>query len=201
MLSALLVKKQNLRVGLRIKRIAGWKQLVRLLMQPRTFPKLPIPDWRIHCRESERIQETSLLRWRRQFLRFIPALFDDEYDNDDPRRQLACLPVRHARLAMPDPTIADKSNYMASTLINGRLFNTLIGVTRFQLADHVATIREVKIKLQACKMTWNDSDLESIFSKLSCDEYRTILRGKETGQWLMVLPSAINGTKLLAQEY
>jgi hypothetical protein len=29
----------------------------------------------------------------------------------------------------------------------------------------------------------------------------TILRGKETGQWLAVLPLAINGTKLLAQEY
>jgi hypothetical protein len=36
---------------------------------------------------------------------FIPALFDDKFDNDDPRCQLlACLPVKNAGLALPDAT-------------------------------------------------------------------------------------------------
>jgi hypothetical protein len=34
---------------------------------------------------------------------FLPALFDDEYDDDDPRRQLACLPVKHDGWHCPKP--------------------------------------------------------------------------------------------------
>jgi hypothetical protein len=68
--------------------------------------------------------------------------------------------MKHAGLAMPDPTISAKLNYMVSTLIDGHLFNALIGVTRFRLADHVATIQEVKIKLQAHKAARHDSELE-----------------------------------------
>jgi hypothetical protein len=36
---------------------------------------------------------------------------------------------------------------------------------------------------------------------MSCDNRRKILRGKETGQWLLVLPLADNGTELSAQEF
>ena len=36
---------------------------------------------------------------------------------------------------------------------------------------------------------------------MSKDNKRTILRGKDTGGWLYVLPSAVNGTELLAQEF
>jgi hypothetical protein len=46
-----------------------------------------------------------------------------------------------------------------------------------------------------------DKELRSIVSKLSCDDRRTILRGKDTGQWLSVLPSTVNGTELSAQEF
>jgi hypothetical protein len=37
---------------------------------------------------------------------FIPALFDNEYDDNNPKCQLACLPVKYARLAIPYPTIS-----------------------------------------------------------------------------------------------
>jgi hypothetical protein len=37
-------------------------------------------------------------------------------------------------------------------------------------------------------------------SKLG-DDRRTILRGKDTGQWLSVLPSTVNGTELSAQDF
>ena len=36
---------------------------------------------------------------------------------------------------------------------------------------------------------------------MSCDECRAILHGKLTGQWLSILPSTVNGTKLSAQEF
>jgi hypothetical protein len=37
-------------------------------------------------------------------------------------------------------------------------------------------------------------------TKLSCDTWRTILWGQETGQWLPVLPSNVNGMELSAPE-
>jgi hypothetical protein len=36
---------------------------------------------------------------------------------------------------------------------------------------------------------------------LDCDTRRTILLGKEIGQWLSVMPSTLNGTELSAQEF
>jgi hypothetical protein len=43
--------------------------------------------------------------------------------------------------------------------------------------------------------------MTQLTSKLSCDDRRTILRGQETGQWLSVLPSTVNGTELSAVEF
>jgi hypothetical protein len=70
------------------------------------------------------------------------------------------------------------------------------------LADHVTIICEVQCELKARTKLSNNMDLLAfIVNKLSCnDRTRTILQGKDTGQWLMVLPSMINGTELSTQE-
>ena len=47
----------------------------------------------------------------------------------------------------------------------------------------------------------NEVSLEGIVEGLQCDERRTILRGRDTGQWLSVPPSTVNGTELSAQEF
>jgi hypothetical protein len=65
----------------------------------------------------------------------------------------------------------------------------------------VATIREAKVELQEHKLLTNDLALKQFVSQLPCDAHRTILRGKETGQWLTVLRLTVNGTKLLAHEF
>jgi hypothetical protein len=75
------------------------------------------------------------------------------------------------------------------------------GVDDFRTADHLAVIREVKTELRQRNLTKNESALASIAAKLSYDDRRTILRGKKTGQWLSLLPSTVNGTELLAQEF
>jgi hypothetical protein len=62
-------------------------------------------------------------------------------------------------------------------------------------------IRYVQMELQPCKDALHDLTLDVIVSLLSCHNHITILQGKDTRQWLLVLPSAANGTKLLAQEY
>jgi hypothetical protein len=50
-------------------------------------------------------------------LTFLPALFGDKYDEDNPHWKLYCLPVKHAGLTIPDPTAPAQLNYDAIILI------------------------------------------------------------------------------------
>jgi hypothetical protein len=88
--------------------------------------------------------------------------------------------------------------YDASILVCSHLLAAFQGVDKFRMADHLTVIREVKTELRQRNLEKNDSELASLASKLSCDDHRKILRGKETGQWLLMLPSTVNGTELLA---
>jgi hypothetical protein len=65
-------------------------------------------------------------------LSFLSALFGDKYDQDDPCWKLACLiSVKHADLAIPDPTASGKSNYEAIILMCSHLLATLWGIKEF----------------------------------------------------------------------
>jgi hypothetical protein len=56
---------------------------------------------------------------------FLQTLFDNEYDNEDPRRTLLpCLPIKWAGLAIPDPTTLAQPNYEASILLCSHILQT-----------------------------------------------------------------------------
>jgi hypothetical protein len=128
---------------------------------------------------------------------FLPALFDEDIADDDPRLKLACFPVKHAGLALPDPTTSAQSNYDASILMCSHLLAAFRGRDAFRTTD-LAVIHGVKTELKSRHQEKYNSELNSIVTKLSCDDRRTILRGKETGQWLSTVPSTVNGTELYA---
>ena len=132
---------------------------------------------------------------------FLPTLFGDDYADDGPRRKLSCLPVKWTGLAIPDPTSSADSNYEASFLLCSHLLAALQGVEPFRSADHMSVISEVKAELKLRNNAKYEAAMIPLTSKLSCDNRRTILRGQETGQWLSVLPSTVNGTELSAQEF
>jgi hypothetical protein len=75
------------------------------------------------------------------------------------------------------------------------------GVDVFRSTDHLKIIRDVKAELKLRNAAKSGSSLNDLASKMSYDNRRTILRGKETSQWLLVLPSTVNGTELSAQEF
>jgi hypothetical protein len=132
---------------------------------------------------------------------FLPSPFGDPNVDGDQRRELSCLPVKWAGLALPNPASSAKTNYDASILMCSHLLAALRGVETFRSADHQAVIADVKLELATHNQARHASELDSLASKLSCDERRTILRGRETGQWLSVLTSTVNGTELSAQEF
>jgi hypothetical protein len=125
---------------------------------------------------------------------FLPTLVGNEYDGDDPRRALSGLPVKWAGLAIPDPTALAQPNYEASILLCSHILAAFRGVNVFRSTDHLKVIQDVKAELKLRNAAKSESSLNDLASKMSCDNYRTILRGKETGQWLPVLPLTVNGT-------
>jgi hypothetical protein len=122
-------------------------------------------------------------------------------EKDDVRLLLQGLPVKHAGLALSDPTKSAESNYEASVLVASHLLAALRGTEAFRSTEHVAVIKAVRSELTSRKKKTNDTALYSVLSKLPCDLRRTVERGKQTGQWLAVTPSTFNDTELSAQEF
>ena len=132
---------------------------------------------------------------------FLPALFGDQIEQGDYRRSLARLPVKFAGLAIPDPTESAKTNYEASTQTCSHLIAAIRGEKEFKSADHKAVISEVKSERKGRIEEAHEREFRSITSSLGRDTRRAIARGRETGQWLNVLPSTVNGTDLSKVEF
>jgi hypothetical protein len=74
----------------------------------------------------------------------------------------------------------------------------MVNIVRFSIFQYLPN------DMRACPFihVWKYChSLNDLASKMSCNNRSTILRGKETGQWLPVLPSTVNGTELSAQEF
>jgi hypothetical protein len=71
----------------------------------------------------------------------------------------------------------------------------------FSLQDHTATTRKIKKEIKNGRNLTNKAHLESIIGLITKDLSRTVRQGCETGAWLTVMPSAIAGTELPANEY
>ena len=100
-----------------------------------------------------------------------------------------------------NPTKSADSNYQASILISSHLLKALRHGEGFRSVDHRSTIAVCKSELVTRNKATNEKALASILSGVSCDDRRTILRGKDTGRWLSITPSTVNGTELSMQEF
>jgi hypothetical protein len=104
-------------------------------------------------------------------------------------------------MAIPNPITSAEINYRDSTLVCSHLIRALRGQEAFSPSKHRETRTAV---IHAC----NDrkvEEYESTFMKISRDwdvlKKRTITRGKETGTWLTILPTFVNGTELSSHEW
>jgi hypothetical protein len=97
-------------------------------------------------------------------------------------------------------TFKCQRHYEASILLCSHILAAFRGIDVFQLTDHLKVIREVKAELKLRNAAKSESSLNVLASKMSYNNRRTILSGKETGQWLSVLPSTANGMELYGME-
>jgi hypothetical protein len=123
-------------------------------------------------------------------------------EENDHRHSLAGLLVKHAGFAIPDPTTTATEYYEAGTLlVCSHLIEAIQGRVPFQHVDHLSVRRATIQQLCSRKKTKHDQELATLLADIRCHTRRQIETGKETGAWLTVLSSTINGTELLAQEF
>jgi hypothetical protein len=100
-----------------------------------------------------------------------------------------------------NPTSAIDANYDASIFTCSHILAAFRGVDSFRSAKHESVISEVvKTELKFCNEAKCESEKTLLTSKLCCDDRRTILQGQATGQWMLLLPSTVKGTKFSGQE-
>jgi hypothetical protein len=132
---------------------------------------------------------------------FLPALYRETLKDCSYRRNLSALPVKFAGLALPNPSASSEGNYEASTLVCSHILAAFRGTESFSSADHQSLCKAATAEIKARWSDKQDLTLSTVLADLDCGTRRTILRGKETGLWLSIKPSTLNGTELSAQEF
>jgi hypothetical protein len=89
----------------------------------------------------------------------------DEEENDH-RRSLAGLPVKHAGIAIPDPMTTATEYYEASTLVCFHLIEAIRGRMPFQHADHLSVRRATIQQLHSRKKTKHDQVLATLLADI-----------------------------------
>jgi hypothetical protein len=99
---------------------------------------------------------------------FLPALFGESLATDDidPRRLLACLPVKHAGIAIADPTTTSDVLYEASTLVCSHLTAAVRGVKKFKHSTHMAIRKDTIAEPRKRTIQRYDKELSSILAPL-----------------------------------
>jgi hypothetical protein len=175
---------------------------------PPTSYKLPVQAFRSVCskngnlfRKSRKVFEPSEFANVKLALSktSLPTLFGGDYDEDDPRHKISCLPAKWAGLTIPDATSSAEPNCDSSVLLCSHVWPPSKLLTLFyqrtiwqsspgsNLSSNFATKQSMRPRGRM---------ISSLTSKFFCNNRRTVLRGQETGQWLLAMPSTVNGTKV-----
>ena len=131
---------------------------------------------------------------------FLPALLGQSKVGE-PLRDLLALPVKHAGIAIPNPTTSAGGNFRASTIVCGHLVTSLRKRVTFNGAEHTSVIKEGRSAMRLCRTAVDDNELTRLLRNLPQEKRRIIERGRRTGAWISVQPSTVNGTELSAEEF
>ena len=130
----------------------------------------------------------------------MPALFVGMGEGL-PERGVPRLPVKQARLSLPDPSQITPENLTASCVITGNLVAALRGQVEFRTVDHSACLQEGRTAVWRRGQRRAEKDLTAAQEGAPVLHVRQQQRATKTGAWLIVQPSTVNGTDLGAQEW
>jgi len=129
---------------------------------------------------------------------FLPALIGKDPDTPTPPdlRQLLSLPVKFAGIGVTDPTASADNHHHTSTDCTSLLTKSLLGQTAFSLTDHKSTMRQGRSAAKLASLSRSNSSLTILTTDMPRLRLRKVMRNKETGAWLNIIPTVVNGMSL-----
>ncbi|KAL7463062.1 hypothetical protein ACHAXS_003449, partial [Conticribra weissflogii] len=131
---------------------------------------------------------------------FLPALFHLE-NIDDPLREVLSHPIKLAGLNILDPTIQAELSYDTSHLATESLVDCLLSHTEVDLTLHHHNISETRQQCHQKIHKLHDELLSKYLNTAPPEIQHRLARAKLGGSWLTIIPKAINGTILSAEEF
>ena len=131
---------------------------------------------------------------------FLPELFKGVGDGA-PGREITRLSVKQAGLALPDPKRTAPDNWQAFCVITGHLVSALRGQVTFRTADYEACLWDGRAAIRQRSVAKAMVSLEATIARAPEVVTRKLQQEKNTGAWLTVHLSTVNGTDLGAQEW
>ena len=131
---------------------------------------------------------------------FVPALFKG-LGGGVPERGVTCLPVKQLGLSLPDPSQTDPENWTVSCVITRHLVAALRGQVEFRTADHLARLQDGWTAIFRRGQQQAGESLTATLEGARILHAHRLQRATQTGDWLTVQPSTVNGTNLGAQEW
>ncbi|KAL7463292.1 hypothetical protein ACHAXS_003674 [Conticribra weissflogii] len=131
---------------------------------------------------------------------FLPALFHLDNINDSLREVLS-HPIKLAGLNNIDPTIQAGISYDTSLLATQSLVDCLLYHSEVDLQAHRHHILDTRQKCHQQLHNIHNELLTTYLTSTTPDTQHRLARAKIGGSWLTVIPKAINGTILSAEEF
>ncbi|KAL7463315.1 hypothetical protein ACHAXS_003701 [Conticribra weissflogii] len=131
---------------------------------------------------------------------FLPALFHVE-NIDDSLREVFSHPIKLAGLNILDPTIHAGISYDTSLLATESLVDCLIYHSEIDLQAHHRHILNTRQQCHQQLHNIHNDLLTSFLTSTPPETQHRLARAKVGGSWLTVIPKAINGTILSAEEF
>ncbi len=158
-------------------------------------------QWQYLQRTTENISELFIPIQRAIHDTFLPALFGETIALEDYRHELSQLSIKNCGLALPNPVESAMLNHQSSTDLCAHLVESVLGKQQFEYQIHKATMTSAREVSQSVKLKAEKEKFSDLMLKLPVDTRRTLERGKETGTWLSIAPTIVQGTVLSSQEF
>ena len=166
--------------------------LTKSLQHEWAFIQRVIPDI---AKELQPLQDTIVSS-------YLPNLFGTTFSSSHQYvNTIASLPIKHSGLSIHNPVSSSPNYYRDSQQLTSHLIDSLHDITVFSLPDHLALRKSVRVQIVKNHVMEYEASFDSITKSLPPLTRRILDRGKDTGQWLSVLPSVINDTTLASEEF
>ena len=132
---------------------------------------------------------------------FLPALLSEAEAGTAALRELLALSVRQAGLGIPDPRATAEKCHLSSKKCTGTHTASLLEGQTLDAGAYAAESARLRRDLRKEREEAEAKKFDSLKSAAKPADARRMLRSRETGSWLTVMPDSLNGTELSADEF